>query len=126
MKQNTRKVLFTDDESSILRAFKRLFRKEDFEVITADSFDRAMDEMQKEALDVIITDFRMPGKDGVEVLTEAQRLHPHSQRVILSGYFDAPKVNNAMKQGIVMLCLYKPWDDIDLKIQVKQLLSIKE
>ena len=80
-------VLYVDDEQSNLRIFKDTFRR-DFEVLTAISAFEALEILERNRVDVVITDQRMPNMTGVELLKKIYARFPNNppHRLILSGY----------------------------------------
>ncbi|MBD3220187.1 response regulator [bacterium] len=113
-------VLFVDDERNILSTLRRLCRREPFEAITAASGPEALDILRERPACVIISDFRMPGMTGVEMLAHAKDIVPDSVRIILSGYADTQSVVEAINKGEVYRFLAKPWDDQELLTVIRQ------
>ncbi len=110
------RVLFVDDEENILRALRRLFRKEPWTIAFARSGSEALERFDREGpYDVVVTDQRMPGMTGVQLLTELKRRHPECIRIVLSGYTDVQTILDAVNQGAVYKFLTKPWEDGVLK-----------
>jgi diguanylate cyclase (GGDEF)-like protein len=120
-----RTLLMVDDEPSILSALNRVFRREGYTIYTANSGQQGLEMLAKHAVDVIISDQRMPGMTGIEFLRIAKVSHPDTIRVILSGYTELETVTNAINEGAVYRFLTKPWDDEALREQVRQALAYK-
>ena len=110
------KILYVDDEESNLRIFKDTFRR-DFEIITAISAFEALKYLEKELVDVVITDQRMPGMTGVELLREINLRYTDipPQRLILSGYAEDIEIKKAFNQYKLSKFIPKPWDYDELK-----------
>ena len=70
------KILLVDDETAILDTLEILFRGEGYEVAVADSGPKALAALQDERPDIVLTDIRMPGATGLEVLSEAHQVDP--------------------------------------------------
>ncbi|MCF8210447.1 MAG: EAL domain-containing protein [Rhodoferax sp.] len=121
-----RTLLLVDDEPSILAALNRVFRREGYTIYTANSGQQGLELLAKQAVDVIISDQRMPGMTGIEFLRIAKVSHPDTIRVILSGYTELVTVTDAINEGAVYRFLTKPWDDEALREQVRQALAYKE
>ncbi|UJW79405.1 response regulator [Hydrogenophaga sp. SL48] len=115
-----RTLLLVDDEAPILSALKRLFRREGYHILTATSGTEALALLAQQAVEVILSDQRMPGMTGIEFLREARRLHPHTVRITLSGYTDLQSIIEAVNEGAVYKFLTKPWDDDLLRNHVAQ------
>jgi len=88
--RQTKRILFVDDEPRILQGTRRMLRgrRPEWEVATADSGAEALDKLASQPFDVVITDMRMPGMDGAELLVQVQVRFPDTVRIILSGHSD--------------------------------------
>ena len=84
------RVLFVDDEASILSMLRWMMKRlePDFEAVFAESGREALAQMEQGSFDILISDMRMPGMNGVELLNQTMRRSPRTVRVILSGYAD--------------------------------------
>jgi HD-like signal output (HDOD) protein len=91
MSGETKRILFVDDEPNVLQGLQRMLReyRKDWSMSFALSGAAALELLGKEPFDVIVTDMRMPGMDGAELLTRVSKLHPRVVRLILSGQTDA-------------------------------------
>ncbi len=114
------KVIFIDDEPHILKAFVRLFRKDDIEVFTTTSPAEVLELIQNETFDLIVSDQRMPEMEGTKLLEQVRTLSPNTVRIILTGYADKDAAIQAINQGSVYRFLTKPWDDDELRNEVKR------
>lgn len=111
----SRCVLFIDDESNILKAIERLFRKEDLEVYTTTSPQEACDHVTSQEFAVVVSDQRMPEMPGTHLLEKIRELSPATIRMTLTGYADKEAAIEAINRGAVSRFLTKPWDDEDFK-----------
>jgi two-component system NtrC family sensor kinase len=94
------KILFVDDEPNILSTLRRLFLDEDYELLTADSAEKGLALMQENpSVQVVVSDYRMPGMNGVDFLKKVHECWPDSVRIILSGYADTAAVVSAINEG---------------------------
>jgi len=118
-------VLCVDDEPNILRALQRSFLDEPWEVLTATSGEEGLEVVDNHTPDVILSDYRMPGMNGVEFLQEAKRRHAESIRIVLSGYADLDVILAALNEGEVYRFLSKPWNDGELRDVVRKALAVK-
>lgn len=123
MAEREHRVLFVDDEPNILRTLRRLCRREPYEVLVADSGAAALDILHETPASVIVSDYRMPGMTGVEMLARAKEIDPESIRIILSGYADTQAVLEAVNTGEVYRFLAKPWNDQELLTTINQSLE---
>jgi diguanylate cyclase (GGDEF)-like protein len=121
-----RTLLLVDDESNILNSLKRLLRGGHFKILTAGSGQAGLDIMAQQAVDVIVSDQRMPGMTGVEFLGIAKNLYPDTVRIVLSGYTELHSVTDAVNQGAIYKFLTKPWDDEQLKGHIEEAFRRKE
>lgn len=113
-------LLFVDDEKNILKSLRRLFIKEGYEILTADSGAKALKLIQKGAKpQVIISDQRMPEMNGTDFMIKAKNLLPQSIRIMLTGYSDINAAVDAINLGDIYQCILKPWDDDKLKSVVQ-------
>ncbi|NRB39073.1 MAG: response regulator [Pseudomonadales bacterium] len=109
------KVLFVDDEPFILATLKRLFRNSQLDVTVANNGEEAIKLIEEQHFDLVMSDMRMPGKSGTEVLKSAAELQPQSQRILLTGYSDLNTTIEAINLGHVHQYVSKPWNDQALK-----------
>ena len=120
----TRKtVLCVDDELNVLNSLKRLLRREPFRLLTARGGEEALALLAKEEVHLIISDYRMPEMTGTQFLSEVATRYPDTVRVVLSGYADAAAIVAAINQGHIARFLAKPWDDEELKANLKSCLD---
>jgi diguanylate cyclase (GGDEF)-like protein/PAS domain S-box-containing protein len=113
-------LLLIDDEQNILNSLKRLFRRESFRVLTANSGREALELLAVNQVQVIISDQRMPEMSGVELLSRVKELYPDTVRIVLSGYSELSTVTEAINRGAIWKYLSKPWDDDKLRDEVRQ------
>lgn len=93
------KVLLVDDEEQILKGVKRLIscEEDDWDVATAISGELALERLKENDIDVVVSDMRMPGMDGAELLSKVVERHPSVLRIVLSGQADSETVLRAVK-----------------------------
>jgi response regulator RpfG family c-di-GMP phosphodiesterase len=105
------RVLLVDDEPNVLSALRRSLRGRGFEIVTANSGDEALALLQRQPVDAIVSDMRMPGMSGAELLKASLALAPDAVRVLLTGYADIGSAVQAVNEGEIFRYLAKPWDD---------------
>lgn len=115
-------ILVVDDEIPNLEALERTFRGE-FRVFTARSGQEAINLMEREEFALILTDQRMPGITGVELLGISLKYFPNAIRMILTSYSDADELLEAINTGQVYRYILKPWNAKELRITVKRALE---
>lgn len=113
MRTEKHSILLVDDEPEILFSLRGLLRK-DFEVYTAESGAEAMQILKEHSIHVILTDQRMPGMTGVQLLHRVLGEHPQAIRIVFTGYADIKAVIDAVNQGHIYRYITKPWDPDEL------------
>jgi response regulator RpfG family c-di-GMP phosphodiesterase len=123
--KNEHTLLLVDDEKSITKALNRLFRKEGYRIMTAQSGAEGLEKLQQSdhPVSMIISDQRMPEMNGAAFLEKAKSIYPDAVRYLLTGYSDLEAVVDAVNKGEIHRYLTKPWNDEDLVLQVKQSLE---
>jgi response regulator RpfG family c-di-GMP phosphodiesterase len=116
-------VLCVDDEKNILHSLRRLLRQERYRLVTASSGLEALSLLERVVAHVVISDQRMPEMSGVEFLSRVKDRHPDVIRIILSGYTDVDSITEAINKGHIFKFLLKPWNDENLKIEIRQALQ---
>ncbi|WP_027183859.1 response regulator [Desulfovibrio inopinatus] len=119
-------ILLVDDEPLVLSGIRRsLFGLlDDIDILTAGSGAEALDILAQENVDVIITDMRMPGMDGGELLIHVKELYPQTVRIILSGYTDKQYIMRTV--GPAHRFLAKPCSDDELLSTLNQATALRE
>ena len=118
-------LLFVDDEQNILSSLKRLFRPLGYTIHTANSGTEALSVLEKETVDIVVSDMRMPEMDGAQLLEQIATRWPNTVRILLTGYADIASTIAAVNQGGIWKYVSKPWDDNDLKQSVHNALERK-
>ena len=118
-------ILFVDDEESILKTLRRVFKNEGYEIHTASSPQQGLTliEEAEKPFSLIISDQKMPGMSGVEFLKASRNKIPHAMKILLTGYSDIDAIASAVNEGGIHRYITKPWDDEDIKLQVHQILE---
>ncbi len=112
-------ILVVDDEPEILRTFEFNYRN-DFTILTAGDTDAALARIRDTDVALVLADQRMPGRSGVELLTEARALRPDSLRLILTGYTDMETLVRGVNEGEIYRYVTKPWDSAELRTILQQ------
>ena len=118
------RILFVDDEPQILRLLELMLKPllNEWDMEFARSGQEALERMRKQPFDILVSDMRMPGMTGVELLNEVMRRHPRTVRVILSGYADQETVHQSI--GVTHMYLSKPVEPKVLKSILLRLRSL--
>jgi two-component system response regulator HupR/HoxA len=93
---------------------------EEFRVLRAGSGDAALEILGRESVAVILTDYRMPGMNGVELLRRSQDVVPDAMRIVLTAYTDVDSLMEAINRGRIYHFIAKPWDPNDLCVVVRR------
>jgi len=125
-RNHQRTLLLVDDEESIVSSIKRLLRRDGYHVITANSGAQGLQRLAEHKVDVILSDQRMPGMTGVELLRRAKELYPETVRMVLSGYTELQSITDAINEGAIYKFLTKPWDDERLRGHIAEAFTQKE
>jgi FixJ family two-component response regulator len=120
MNKTKRTLLCIDDEPNILNALKRLLRKEDFRLLTANSGKAGLQVLAENEVHVVLSDQRMPEMNGTEFLKQVKASHPDIIRIILTGYTDVDSIGEAINEGHIYKFFLKPWNDQNLKLEIRQ------
>ena len=119
-------VLCVDDEPGILSALKRALRSRDVAVITATSGEQALEFMAELPIDLVISDMRMPGMDGAQLLERICSDWPDTVRILLTGYSDMAATILAVNRGRIFRYLQKPWEEQELVESVREGLELRQ
>jgi response regulator RpfG family c-di-GMP phosphodiesterase len=116
-------VLFVDDEDNILRSLKRLLRKEGYRLLTATSGVDGLEMLNEHDVHLVVTDQRMPGMSGTDFLAKVKEKYPEVIRIVLSGYTEVDSITESINKGHIYKFMLKPWNDQNLKLEIKQALE---
>ena len=121
-----KRILFVDDESNILQGLKRMLRNQrhEWEMSFADSGEKALEMLEQEPFDAIVSDMKMPGMDGARLLDEIKNRYPKMVRFILSGYSDQELIMRSV--GPSHQYMAKPCEPELLKTSLEAALSLRE
>ncbi|SDD88010.1 EAL domain-containing protein [Aquimonas voraii] len=114
-----RGLLLVDDEENVLRALVRVLRRDGYVIHTATNATEGFELLAKNRVQVIVSDQRMPGISGTQFLSRVKEMYPDTMRIVLSGYTDLATLTDAINRGAIYKFLTKPWDDEDLREQVR-------
>lgn len=126
------RIMLVDDEPNVLHALRRVFSSFPLEEsggsrFHVEIFTSPVEALKRagdgDAFDLVISDCRMPGMDGVAFLEAFRNIQPHAERMILSGYADLEALVGAINQAQIFRFIAKPWHDYELKAMVTQALA---
>ena len=116
-----KKILFVDDETKILKSYNRMLRKMPWQVLTASSGKKALELLDKEEIDIIITDIKMPNMHGIDLIKKIRKIDANIPIVICSGYHGMKEDDNMRFYNIAAF-LEKPLKADILENKIKELL----
>ena len=117
------RLLFVDDEPNILSALRRLFRQSGYQVRVANSGAEGLQMLEAQEVDLVISDMRMPEREGAQFLEQVRERWPETMRILLTGYADITSTVNAINKGQIFRYINKPWDDNDIQLVVRHALE---
>ncbi len=112
-------ILFVDDEPMVLQGLQRILRplRNEWDMVFVESGSQALELLAGHSFDVIVSDMRMPGMNGAELLREVMRRYPTTVRMVLSGHADKELVTQCV--GVAHQYISKPCDPEQLKAMVR-------
>ena len=115
-------ILIVDDEEGLRMGLSTLLEDDGYAVLAADTAERALEIMEGEHIDLVLTDMRMPGMDGIELLKRIRERHGDIGVIILTGYGQIESYIEAMNFGAIEY-VSKPFKVNELKFIVKRILE---
>ena len=112
-------LLLVDDEPAILSALRRLLRPEGYTLHLAESGRAGLELLEREKVDLVISDMRMPEMDGAQFLEQVRLRWPEITRLLLTGYADISSTIDAINRGEIYRYISKPWVDSDLMLIIR-------
>jgi CheY-like chemotaxis protein len=107
-------VLLVDDEPRILSALHRALRREGYELLSAETASDALRMIDETPIDCVLSDHKMPGMTGLQLLELVATRRPHAARLLITGWNTEIEPRELARLG-VRAVLAKPWDDAELK-----------
>ena len=121
-------VLIVDDDIEILKSLNRGLHLEPYRKLFASSGAQALEFFaQEDSISVIITDMRMPGMNGLELLKHIHEISPRTVKIVLTGYTQLPQILATVNNVDIFKFMTKPWDlDAELKVYIKEAIAYFE
>ena len=117
------RLLVVDDEERILSAVKSVFRN-DYHVFATTDCEHALKFLSRYRMHAIVSDQRMPGMTGVELLRRAKETAPGTMRILLTGYADLAAIVGSINDGEIYRFVAKPWDNNELRAIVREAVAV--
>ncbi|MFN3580627.1 MAG: response regulator [Pseudomonas sp.] len=113
------RIQIVDDEPNVLNSLRRVLRSDQWQLECCSNPHEALEALQHDEYAVIISDYQMPGLDGVTYLRFARQRQPDAVRMVLTGQHDREAMLRAINQAEIHRFLLKPWDDYELRTAVQ-------
>ncbi|MBW2606620.1 MAG: response regulator [Deltaproteobacteria bacterium] len=126
------KILLIDDEEDIVRVLSMSLKSDGYDVVSALSGKEGLDVFKKESPDIILTDVKMPGMDGIEVLKKVKKINPETEVIIITGHGDIDTaiealqygasdfVNKPVRDEALSIALDRAKEKIDIRLKLKE------
>ena len=119
-------VLLVDDEEKIRFGLARVMREQPFEILTARTASDAMSFLQRYAIDLVVSDERMPGMSGIELLIWIAKNRPNVIRIMLTGQATLESALRAINEAQVHRYLLKPCNPVELALMIRRSLEERD
>ncbi len=113
-------LVIVDDEEMVLTSLRSFLMLEtEYEVRTFISATEALEAVNEQTIDLVISDYLMPGMTGIDFLLEVKKLQPYATRILLTGYADKENAIKAINEVGLYQYVEKPWDNNELKLIIQ-------
>jgi two-component system NtrC family sensor kinase len=112
-------ILYVDDEPDNLRIFELTFRRQ-FTILTAESPEKGLALLHDNPVAVVLSDYRMPGMNGVEFLSRAREIDDRCIRILVTAYGDVKILGDAINDGRIYRYVPKPWEPEDMQLTIRR------
>lgn len=119
-------VLLVDDDPNLLRGLGRALRSQPFTLLTCRSAEEALAIVKARRIGVVVSDERMPGRSGTELLAWIAREAPEVVRIVLTGHTTPETTMRAINEGRVFRFFSKPCNPFDLALAIRDGLELHE
>ncbi len=117
---NNRSLLIVDDEPGVVRALERQLRHEKYTIYTAYSGESGLDILQEYDIGVVLSDYLMPGMDGITFLELVKQKKPHVVRMLFTGHSSVQNAMNAINRSRIFGYITKPWSPDSIKQTIEK------
>jgi response regulator RpfG family c-di-GMP phosphodiesterase len=118
--ERTPVIAIVDDEELVLTSLRSFLTLEtDYEIMTFSSPEQALQKLRETPVDLVVSDYLMPGMNGIAFLLEVKKMHPFATRVLLTGYADKENAIKAINEVGLYQYIEKPWQNEDLKLIIQ-------
>ncbi|MDA8169562.1 MAG: response regulator [Nitrospiraceae bacterium] len=116
---NQNNILIVDDEPNVLSALKRVFIDDPYSIFIAGDAGKGLEFLENNSVKLVISDEMMPGMHGGEFLSLVRKKCPNTIRVMLTGHASVTAAMRAVNHGEIYRFFVKPWDDLELRLAIK-------
>ncbi|MCC6278617.1 MAG: response regulator [Oligoflexia bacterium] len=117
------KILFVDDEEVILTSIIRIFRNSQLDIHIANSAQKAQQLVNENDYWVVVSDYRMPGLNGAELLQWVKQRRPLAARVLMTAFLEKAVIEDAINKAAIFRFVSKPWNEEEFRISLQASLS---
>lgn len=118
-----RQLLLVDDDDNVRHAIRRELEVEDYKIFEACDAEAALSILEKNTIDMVISDQRMPIMSGFKLLEKVRHQYPKAIRILISGYTDFSGLVSAINDANITAFVNKPWDAYELRELIRNQLS---
>ena len=119
-------ILIVDDEEQVREILSRHLECPEYRIHTADGVIQGLEILDAEKIDVVISDYKMPGLSGTEFLTLVKNKYPNTGRILITAYGDLEMAIKAINSGEIYRFFTKPCNFAELSVAVRQALEHQE
>jgi DNA-binding NtrC family response regulator len=125
--KNNSRIVVVDDEEMVVASLSSFLNLEtEYQVQTFTSARDAIEYIEKEQVDVVVSDYLMPEMDGISFLAKVRDIKPEIPRIILTGYADKENAIKAINEVGLFQYIEKPWNNDDLLLIIRNALEKRE
>lgn len=122
--ESENRILLVDDDEMVLTSLMTLLELEtEYQVHPAQGAEAALAQVEQETFDLVVSDYLMPGMNGIELLGKIKELQPWAPRILLTGYADKENAIRAINEVGLFQYLEKPWDNAHLLLVMRNALE---
>ena len=125
LEDTTARIVLVDDEPSVLQGLRRTLWPTGYTLHLAESGEAALQILEREPVDLIVSDMRMPGMNGAELLSQVAEKWPSVVRMLLTGYSDMESTVDAINRGKIHCYISKPVEADALKARIEEGLYLR-